>query len=49
MLPRRRFGVEWTLEVSTAEPELEAGSVNYGARTQIKVIAHSIVVLKRLS
>jgi glycogen operon protein len=49
MLPRRRFGIEWALEISTAEPEVEAGSVTYGARTQVTVIAHSIVVLKRLS
>jgi glycogen operon protein len=49
MLPRRRFGAEWALELSTAEPELEAGSVTYAARTQVQVISHSIVVLKRLS
>ncbi len=49
MLPRRRFAVEWALEISTAEPELEAGSKTFSARTEIKVIAHSIIVLKRLS
>ncbi|MGO9792583.1 MAG: glycogen debranching protein GlgX [Solirubrobacteraceae bacterium] len=49
ILPRRRFGVEWALEISTAEPEREAGSVTFAARTQVAVIAHSIVVLKRLS
>ncbi len=48
-LPRSRFGAEWALELSTAEPELEAGSVTYAARTHVQVIAHSIVVFKRLS
>ncbi|MGO9788650.1 MAG: hypothetical protein ACLP8S_03700 [Solirubrobacteraceae bacterium] len=49
ILPRRRFGAVWALEISSAEPEREAGSVSYDMRTQVEVIAHSIVVLKRLS
>ena len=46
-LPRRRFGAQWLLELSTADPSAEAGSKRYGARTEVKVIARSIVVLKR--
>jgi len=46
-LPRRRFGAQWQLELSTADPSAEAGSQRYGARTEVKVIARSIVVLKR--
>ncbi len=49
VLPRSRFGFEWGLELSTAEPELAAGAVTYAARTEVQVIADSIVVLKRLS
>jgi isoamylase len=48
-LPRRRFGAQWALELSTAEPDAEAGSVRYGARNEVPVIAHSIVVLKRVA
>ena len=46
-LPRRRFGAQWLLELSTADPSAEAGSARYGARTVVKVVARSIVVLKR--
>jgi hypothetical protein len=46
-LPRRRFGAQWLLELSTGDPSAEAGSERYGARTAVKVIARSIVVLKR--
>ncbi len=49
MLPRRRFGPQWTLELSTAEPLAPAGSVNFGARTEIEVQSRSIVILKRVS
>jgi glycogen operon protein len=47
-LPRRRFGARWALELSTADPEAEPGSTEYGARTEVAVVAHSIVILKRL-
>ncbi len=47
MLPRRRFGARWTLELSTADPEAEPGSATYGARTEVAVISHSVVILKR--
>jgi glycogen operon protein len=49
MLPRRRFGAQWALELSTADPAAEAGSAQYGARTEVTVIAHSIVILKRIA
>ncbi len=47
MLPRRRFGAQWALELSTADPQALAGSIMYGARTQVDVMARSIVILKR--
>jgi glycogen operon protein len=46
MLPRRRFGAQWTLELATADPAVAAGSASYGARTEIEVISRSIVILK---
>jgi isoamylase len=49
MLPRRRFGAQWTLELSTADPVAAAGSSNHGARTEVPVISRSIVILKRAS
>jgi len=49
MLPRRRFGAEWTLELSTANPELQPESANYGAWTELTIAAHSILVLKRIA
>jgi isoamylase len=47
-LPRRRFGAQWTFELSTFEPTAAAGSVNYVARSQVPVQAHTVVILKRL-
>jgi glycogen operon protein len=47
MLPRRRFGAQWTLELSTADPGAGAGSQRFGARTEFEVISRSIVILKR--
>ncbi len=49
MLPRRGFGAQWALELSTAEPLAPAGSVSYGARTEVEIIAHSITILKRVA
>jgi glycogen operon protein len=49
MLPPRRFGARWALELSTADPSTEADSAHYGCRTEIKVISRSIVVLKRVA
>ncbi|HET6869512.1 MAG TPA: glycogen debranching protein GlgX [Solirubrobacteraceae bacterium] len=48
-LPRRRFGAQWALELSTADPEAEPDSSRHGARTEVQVIARSIVVLKRVA
>jgi len=49
MLPRRRFGAQWALELSTAEPLAQPGSVSYGARTEVSVVSRSIVILKRVA
>jgi glycogen operon protein len=49
MLPRRRFGAQWALELSTADPGAEAGSARYGARTEVTVTSRSVLVLKRVS
>ncbi len=48
-LPRRRFGAQWALELSTADPEAEPGSERHGARTELAVVARSIVILKRVA
>ncbi len=49
LLPRRRFGAQWALELSTADPQAAAGSARFGARTQVGVRARSIVILKRVA
>jgi len=49
MLPRRRFGAQWQLELSTADPSAEAGSARYGARTEVTVTGRSILVLRHAS
>jgi glycogen operon protein len=49
MLPRRRFGAQWTLELSTADPTAEPGSDSHGARTEVEVVARSIAILKRVT
>ena len=47
MLPRRRFGAQWGLELSTAEPEAEPGSARFGARVEVPVRSRSTLILKR--
>jgi glycogen operon protein len=47
-LPARRWGNTWALELGTAEPQAEAGSATWTARSQIETVARSITVLKRL-
>jgi isoamylase len=47
MLPRPRFGSQWELELSTADPGAEPGSARFGARTEVTVPARSILLLKR--
>ncbi|MGA2013122.1 MAG: glycogen debranching protein GlgX [Solirubrobacteraceae bacterium] len=49
-LPRRRMGgMRWELELSTADPTAEPGSVAYEAATMVAVIAHSITILRRVA
>jgi isoamylase len=47
MVPRRRFGAVWTLELSTADPAAAAGSASYGARTKVLLSSRSMMILKR--
>jgi isoamylase len=47
-LPRRRMGRRWELELTTAAPDAQPGSANYGAQEQLNVTAHSITILKRV-
>jgi glycogen operon protein len=48
-LPTRRFGRQWELEVSTAEPGLAAGARSWAARENVVVVSHSILVLRRVA
>jgi glycogen operon protein len=47
MLPRRRFGAQWSLELSTSDPEAAPGSARFGARTAFEMPPRSIAILKR--
>ena len=49
MLPRRRFGAQWALEVSTADPAAQPGSTRYGARSKVELVARSMLILKRVT
>jgi glycogen operon protein len=46
VLPRRRFGAQWSLEVSTSDPGAAAGSARFGARTAFETPARSVALLK---
>ncbi|MFY0104358.1 hypothetical protein ABTP95_21385, partial [Acinetobacter baumannii] len=46
-LPQRRFGAQWDLEISTADPEAQPGSTRFGARSKVEVISRSMLILKR--
>jgi len=48
-LPRRQYGAQWALELSTADPGAEAGSATHDARGEVDVLAHSVLVLKRIA
>jgi len=48
-LPTRRFGRQWEVELSTAEPDLAAGTRSWAAREEVVVECHSILVLRRVS
>jgi glycogen operon protein len=45
VLPPRRFGLRWVLELSTAEPDAEP--VRYGVREQVTLESRSLLVLRR--
>jgi glycogen operon protein len=47
MLPRRRFGAQWELELATAEPAAPGGE-SYGAHTEIQLPGRSVTILKRV-
>ncbi len=49
MLPRRRFGAQWAVELSTADPQAQPGSAGYGARTEVNVTSRSVLILKRVA
>ena len=50
MLPRRRFGAQWALELSTADPAAEPGSAALRrARPRSTSSSRSIVILKRVA
>jgi isoamylase len=46
-LPTRRFGSRWRFELSTAEPEADAGARSYVARGSVPVEARAALVLRR--
>jgi glycogen operon protein len=45
VLPPRRFGLRWLLELSTAEPDAE--QARFGFRDRITLESRSLVVLRR--
>jgi glycogen operon protein len=46
-LPHRRFGEQWVLELSTADPDAEPGTAVGGAHGEVHVGARSVLVLRR--
>ena len=48
-LPTRRFGSSWELVLTTADPATEPGLLVAPARTEVPVIARSVMLLKRVS
>ena len=46
-LPPARFGRRWAIELSTADPELEAGAWEVPVRGEVEVAGRSVVVLRR--
>jgi glycogen operon protein len=46
-LPNRRFGEEWTLVLTTADPKADPGSLTLGAREDVEVIGRSLMLLRR--
>jgi isoamylase len=48
LLPARRFGAAWDLELNTSEPGHEPGSARFAARSEVRLIGYSTLVLKRV-
>jgi glycogen operon protein len=48
VLPRRRYGTRWTLALSTADPWSAPGEATFGAGTELTLVSHSILVLRRV-
>jgi glycogen operon protein len=48
-LPPARFGRRWALELSTAEPDLEAGSWEAPVRGEVAVTGRSLLLLRRVA
>jgi glycogen operon protein len=48
-LPTRRFGAIWSLVVTTADPSAPEGLLVAPARTEVPIIARSLMLLKRVS
>jgi isoamylase len=46
-LPPRRFGLRWSLSLSTAEPDAEEGSRIYAARAAASLRSRSLLLLRR--
>ncbi len=48
VLPGRRYGQRWALELTTADEHAEAAAFTINARQPIEVMARSVTVLKRI-
>jgi isoamylase len=48
MLPTRRFGATWELVLTTADPSVDEGLLVAPARTEIPIIARSVMLMKRV-
>jgi isoamylase len=46
-LPTRRFGDRWELELSTADPNAQPGSLVVLARSEVNIVARSVMLLRR--
>jgi glycogen operon protein len=49
MLPTRRFGATWELVLTTADPSAEEGLLVARARSEVPIVARSVMLLKRVS
>jgi hypothetical protein len=46
-LPSRRFGAQWTLVLTTFDPEIAPGSLQVDAGGEVTVAPRSLVLLRR--